>query len=330
MSLIDQHGRVVNYIRLAVTDRCNLRCQYCMPAEGIDYVDRQELLTFEEMERLLVILSKEGVNKVRITGGEPFLRKGMMDFLTSIAQIEAISNIHITTNGTLTSHLIPKLNTLGIAGINLSLDTLDRDKFFDITRRDNFEQVMATLDALTKYDIPTKINMVVMKDRNLDDIHGMIELSRNKDISVRFIEEMPFNGSGVGYSGLEWNYQRILEHIMTSYRDIEKIQDGPYSTSLNYRIKDFKGSFGIIPAYSRTFCGTCNRIRVTPTGTLKTCLYDQGVFNIKDSLRGGANDRQIVELVQEALAIKAINGIEAEKMRHQSLPVKESMATIGG
>ncbi|MBT8221035.1 MAG: radical SAM protein, partial [Bacteroidia bacterium] len=241
MSLIDQHGRVVNYIRLAVTDRCNLRCHYCMPAEGIDYVDRQELLTYEEMERLLIILSREGVDKVRITGGEPFLRKGMMDFLTSLSQIRALDQIHITTNGTLTKDLVPQLKHLGISGINLSLDSLDKERFSSITRRDNFDDVITTLVSLLEHQIPTKINMVVMKDQNLEDIHEMIELSRDKDISVRFIEEMPFNGSGVGFSGLEWNYQRILEHIMTSYGDIEKIQDGPYSTSLNYRIKDFKG-----------------------------------------------------------------------------------------
>jgi len=330
MALVDQHNRVVNYIRLAVTDRCNLRCQYCMPEEGINYVDRSDLLTYEEMERLVTILAKEGVNKVRITGGEPFLRKGMMAFLERIKCISGIQKLHITTNGTLTNGLVEEMSRIGVAGVNLSLDSLDRDTFFKITRRDQFDEVMITMDQLLASSIPTKINMVVMKDHNLDDIHRMIELTRTKRIGVRFIEEMPFNGTGTGYSGLEWNHQKILDHIIGHYHHVEKIQDGPYSTSSNYRIDGFKGSFGIIAAYSRTFCGTCNRIRITPTGILKTCLYDQGVFSIRDVIRNGADDRQILEAIQSALNHKAINGVEAERSRSTSLPVKESMATIGG
>ena len=330
MPLIDQHGRIVNYVRLAVTDRCNLRCQYCMPAEGIDYVDRKELLTYEEMERLVQLLAKEGVNKVRITGGEPFLRKGMLGFMERLSNIEGISKLHITTNGTLTRGIIPDLQKMGVAGVNVSLDTLDRAKFFEITRRDNFEEVLDTLYQLVDHGINTKINMVVMKDHNLEDIHRMVELTQILPIAVRFIEEMPFNGTGEGYSGLEWNHKRILNHIMSAFPDVEKLQDGPYSTSSNFKVNGFQGSFGIIAAYSRTFCGTCNRIRITPTGILKTCLYDQGVFSIRDVMRNGANDQQVIEAVNEALSHKAVDGKTAERQRHNLRPVQESMATIGG
>lgn len=330
MALIDQHNREVNYIRLAVTDRCNLRCQYCMPEEGINYVDRSDLLTYEEMVRLVTLLAQEGVNKVRITGGEPFLRKGMMDFLGSLKSIPGIDKLHITTNGTLTEGLVEDLDRIGVSGVNLSLDSLDRDNFFKITRRDEFDKVMTTLDQLLASSISTKINMVVMKEHNLDDIHRMIDLTQERNVSVRFIEEMPFNGTGEGYSGLEWNHRKILEHITHQYPHIEKLNDGPYSTSSNFRIDGFKGSFGIIAAYSRTFCGTCNRIRVTPTGLLKTCLYDQGIFSIRDVIRNGADDRQILEAIQNALNHKAINGLAAERSRSLSKPVKESMATIGG
>jgi len=287
MPLIDQHNRVVNYVRLAVTDRCNLRCHYCMPAEGIKYVDRQELLTYEEMERLLSVLAREGVQKVRITGGEPFLRKGMLEFMGRILDIDGIEKLHITTNGTLTNGIIPDLTKMGVAGVNLSLDTLDKQKFFEITRRDNFDEVYGTLHQLVDNGINTKINMVVMKDHNLDDIHRMIDLTKEMPIGVRFIEEMPFNGTGEGYSGLEWNHKVILDHIMSAYPDIEKAYDGPYSTSSNYQVAGHRGTFGIIAAYSRTFCGTCNRIRITPTGVLKTCLYDQGIFSIRDVTIGG-------------------------------------------
>jgi len=306
MSLIDQHGRVVNYIRLAVTDRCNLRCQYCMPAEGIQYVDRTDLLTYEEMERLLSILAKHGINKVRITGGEPFLRKGMLDFMRRIKAIEGIDKLHITTNGTLTKAIIPDLH------------------------QDNFDDVIETLHLLVDHGINTKINMVVMKDHNLDDINEMVALTKDMPIAVRFIEEMPFNGTGQGHSGLEWNHKKILEHIHTAFPDIEKSVDGPYSTSNNFQVNGHQGTFGTIAAYSRTFCGTCNRIRVTPTGTLKTCLYDQGVFSIRDVIRNGANDDQILLAIKEALQHKSKDGVEAENQRNSLKPVKESMATIGG
>jgi len=301
-----------------------------MPADGIDYVDRKELLTYEEMERLLAILAKEGVNKVRITGGEPFLRKGMMGFMERIKAIDGIDQLHITTNGTLTKHIVPEMNEIGMAGVNLSLDTLDSAKFFEITRRDNFDDVMETLHLLVTEGINTKINMVVMKDHNLGDIHKMIDLTKSLPITVRFIEEMPFNGTGEGYSGLEWNHKKILDHILASYPNIEKVIDGPYSTSSNYKVNGYKGAFGIIAAYSRTFCGTCNRIRITPTGILKTCLYDQGIFSIRDVIRNGATDEQILSAIQDALNHKAENGLVAERQRHTLRPVKESMATIGG
>jgi len=330
MPLIDQHNRVVNYVRLAVTDRCNLRCHYCMPAEGIEYVDRQELLTYEEMERLLSILAREGVNKVRITGGEPFLRKGMTAFMHRILKIDGISKLHVTTNGTLTQNIIPDLAEMGVAGVNLSLDTLDKQKFFEITRRDNFDEVISTLHQLVDHDIPTKINMVVMKDQNLEDIHKMIDLTKDMPIGVRFIEEMPFNGTGEGHSGLEWNHKVILDHILSAFPNIEKAYDGPYSTSSNYQVAGHRGAFGIIAAYSRTFCGTCNRIRITPTGKLKTCLYDQGIFSIRDVIRNGADDAQILQSIQDALNHKAVDGRAAEQLRNHNLPVKESMATIGG
>jgi len=330
MAIFDQHNRVVNYIRLAVTDRCNLRCQYCMPAEGIQYVDRSELLTYEELLRLLKVLAKEGVNKVRITGGEPFLRKGMFQFMEKVQQIEGIKKLHITSNGTLTKQIIPDLKKIGVAGLNLSLDTLDKAKFFEITRRDNFDDVMETLHLLIDHEINTKINMVVMKDHNLDDIYRMVALTKELPIAIRFIEEMPFNGSGKGFSGLEWNHKKILDHILEEYPNIEKKVDGPYSTSSNYQVHGFSGTFGIIAAYSRTFCGTCNRIRLTPTGILKTCLYDQGVFSIRDVIRNGATDEQILSAIQDALNHKAVDGKTAELQRFAKRPGRESMATIGG
>jgi molybdenum cofactor biosynthesis protein A len=330
MPLYDNHGRMINYVRIAVTDRCNLRCFYCMPEEGINYVPKNALLSYEEMIRLTALLVQMGIEKVRITGGEPFVRRDMMDFLRALSRMDGLNEIHITTNGTTTAALVPELKSLGIRSVNLSLDSLDRDRFFEITRRDAFPQVMDTLDALLQYDIKTKINAVVMDGKNTGDILNMVEMARDKPVSIRFIEEMPFNGSGKQHARLSWDHRRILDHIRSAYPDIEKIPDPPFSTSYNYRIPGFMGSIGIIAAYSRTFCGTCNRIRITPQGMLKTCLYDDGVFNIRDLMRAGATDNQLQETFLQALGNRAKDGWEAEKNRKFGLPVQESMSTIGG
>jgi len=328
--LYDNHGRLINYVRLAVTDRCNLRCFYCMPEEGIDYVAKEELLTYEEMLRLLRLLAKMGITKLRITGGEPFVRKDMLKFLWAVSKIEGIEQLHITTNGTLTADIVPELKKLGIKSVNLSLDTLDRERFHMITRRDAFDKVMQTFEQLLQAGIKTKINAVVMAGKNIDDLIPMAELTKEQEVSVRFIEEMPFNGEGSHYQQLEWNYRKILQHLQGHYPDFEKVPDGPFSTSVNYRIPGYQGTIGVIPAYSRTFCGTCNRIRITPQGQLKTCLYDDGVFNIRNFLRAGSTDAQLQDLFLEALGNRAKDGHEAERQRSFGLPVTESMSTIGG
>ena len=326
--LYDNHGRKINYVRLAVTDRCNLRCYYCMPENGIKYMKRKDLLSFEEMERLMTIFSELGINKLRITGGEPFVRKGIMEFLEKMAAIDKIEQIHITTNGTFTKDYVKDLECLGIRSVNLSLDSLDRQRFFDITRRDMFDSVMETFHTLLDSSIRVKINMVVMEGRNIEDIEPMLELTRNNDVAVRFIEEMPFNGSGGNPTF--WPMRKILDHVKSLYPDIEKLPDPEASTSLNYQIPGHTGTFGIIAAYTRTFCGTCNRIRITPQGTLKTCLYDNGGLSFRDILRSGASDEEIAQTLIKAMGNRYKDGFEAEQDRGASSPVSESMATIGG
>ncbi len=327
--LYDNHGRLINYLRLAVTDRCNLRCFYCMPEEGIKYMPKKELLTYEEMERIVTIMAGEGIEKIRITGGEPFLRKGMLDFIGRLSRIKGINQLNITTNGTLTRDLVPHFKEAGISSVNLSIDSLDPERFKDITRRDNFAEVMETFHLLMEHQIPTKLNAVVMNGRNIEDLIPMVQLSEHYPISVRFIEEMPFNGTGKG-EDLLWDFPKILEHIKAQFPGIEKLKDPKHSTSFNYKVPGFKGSVGIIAAYSRLFCGSCNRIRLTPQGMLKTCLYDDGVFNIKNILRAGASDQQLLATLKEALNNRTKDGFEAEANRKLNFPVSESMATIGG
>ncbi len=336
--LFDNHNRPITYLRLAVTDRCNLRCFYCMPEEGINYVPRKDLMSYEEMERTVRLSVSMGIDKVRITGGEPFLRKGMMEFLAGLRQIGGLKKLNITTNGTCTAGLAAELKRIGVSSVNLSLDSLDPQRFFEITRRNTFEKVMQTFEELLENEMLTKINAVVMAGRNVEDIVPMTELAREHPVAVRFIEEMPFNGSGSFkhsehpklVSRNTWQFPQILEHLRQHFPDIAKIQDEPHSTSFNYHIPGFRGTVGIIAAYSRLFCGSCNRIRLTPQGLLKTCLYDDGVFNLRDLMRSGASDKQLKGTLLQALGNRAKDGFEAERRRDFGLPVSESMATIGG
>ncbi len=328
--LYDNHGREINYLRLAVTDRCNLRCFYCMPEEGIDYLPRKELLSFEEMERLVRLLVPLGINKLRITGGEPFLRKGMLAFLERLSQIEGLTQINLTTNGTLTADIVPELKRIGIHAVNLSIDSLDEARFFQITRRDVFPQVMKTLEELLAHQITTKINAVVMPNYNLEDIIPLVNLTKDHPIAMRFIEEMPFNGKGAHEQTGLWDFPKILNYIQTHFPEFSKIPDPVSSTSFNYQVKGHQGTVGIIAAYSRLFCGSCNRIRLTPQGMLKTCLYDGGVFNVRDLMRAGATDEQLKMSFTDALAHRAKDGFEAEENRKFDRPISESMATIGG
>lgn len=328
--LTDNHGRKINYVRLAVTDRCNLRCFYCMPGHGLDWLSRTELMSYEEMLRICSLLVSRGIEKIRITGGEPFVRKDIMQFLTALSKLNGLSQLTLTTNGVLTAPHVPELKKIGVKSVNLSIDTLDRNKFFTITRRDELPAVLETLEQLLKHDIDVKINAVVMDGKNVDDIIPLAELTKNLPVSVRFIEEMPFNGEGNHYSHLHWHYMRILRKIQEKFPDIQKLQDAPNSTSYNYHIPNHRGNVGIIAAYSRTFCGTCNRIRLTPQGMLKTCLYDDGVLNVRDLMRSNLNDEEIAVALVNAMQHRAKDGFEAERLRKEKMPVHESMATIGG
>ena len=325
--LTDNFGRPISYLRLAVTDRCNLRCFYCMPEEGINYLPKKELLTYEEMERLISVAAELGIRKVRITGGEPFVRRDMMSFLERIRNIERLEELHITTNGVFTASYIDQLKAINISSVNLSLDTLDPDRFLTITRRDEFSKVMRTFHLLMETEIPLKLNMVVMDGKNTDDILPMAELTRKLPVSVRYIEEMPFNGSGT-YKSLTWDHTRILATLRKVYPDLIKIEDPENSTASHYKIPGASGNIGIIAAYTRTFCGTCNRIRVTSQGLLKTCLYDKGALDVKSILRSTSSNDVLKEQLVKALHSRYKDGWAAEAARSEER--HESMSTIGG
>ena len=326
--LIDNFGRQISYVRLAVTDRCNLRCQYCMPAQGIDIVPRKELLTYKEMYRMTRVLTELGVNKVRLTGGEPFARKDFMSFLEMLSYNDLLDAINITTNGALVSKHIKDLERLEkIKTINLSIDSLHADKFAKITRRDVFPEVYKTFELLEKSRLNLKLNVVVQSGFNTDEIVDFVALTKEKNIAVRFIEEMPFNGKGQRNTQEVWNYNKILNEIQSNYNVTQLISEKS-STSRNFSVEGHIGTVGIIPAFTRTICNDCNRIRVTSTGTFKNCLFDDGVFNLRDFIRNGASNEDLKALFLSLIKEKPENGFVAEANRKGD--VTESMSTIGG
>jgi cyclic pyranopterin phosphate synthase len=328
-TLVDSFGRQIDYLRLAVTDRCNLRCQYCMPAHGIDIVPRKELLTFKEMYRVIRVLTELGVNKIRLTGGEPFVRKDFVGFLEMLSFNDLLKDINITTNGALISNHIDRLEKLQkVKNINLSIDSLQANKFNEITRRNVFNEVFKTMEALEKSTMNLKLNVVVQSGINTNEILDFVALTKGKNIAVRFIEEMPFNGKGQREMKENWSYTKILNEIKSGF-SVEKILSEKSSTSHNFSIKGHLGTVGIIPAFTRTICGDCNRIRITSTGTFKNCLFDDGVFNLRDFIRNGASNDDLKALFLSLVKKKPENGFIAEANRTNG-NVSESMSTIGG
>lgn len=324
--LTDRYGRTLNYLRLSVTDRCNFRCYYCMPEEGMAFAERRELLSLEEMLRLSWIFCDAGVSKIRITGGEPFLRKDLPAFLTELAAMRGLEEISITTNGSLQQRHLELLLRLGIRHINVSLDSLDPMRFLQITRRDQFAEVYSGIEAMLRLGFDVKLNAVVAAGVNTSDIVPFIELTREKPLSVRFLEEMPFNGGDHDYKQ-SWTYKDILAHIRAAYPAIDSLPASRESTSMNYRIPSYAGSFGVIPAYSRTFCGTCNRIRLAATGELRTCLYGPPAANLRDVLREGQSDAGVLGVIGLAIANREPDGFAAEAANRAG---HHSMSVLGG
>ncbi len=324
--LIDNHDRIISYLRLSVTDNCNMRCQYCMPAEGVVFSPKEELLTWDEMLLLTTIFIELGIKKIRITGGEPFVRKGLMEFLHRLAKVEGLEDISITTNATLIGSHIQALKNLNIRNINVSMDSLDKTRFNAITRRNYFDTVLDNVHQLLQNNFNVKINCVVMSGQNTEDIIPFINFANDYNVDVRFLEEMPFNGDNKGFERLEWNYVKILEHIQAHFQNITRLPASKSSTSQNYSIENRKGSFGIIPSFSRTFCGTCNRIRVSAKGELQTCLYTNETAKFKKLLGQFSDTEFIKSTILKAINARFKDGFEAE----QKNEFKRSMSLIGG
>lgn len=326
--LIDNHNREINYVRLAVTDRCNLRCNYCMPAEGINFVKNDKLFTIDELSRLSEILVAQGVDKIRITGGEPFVRKDLMVLFRKLSSLKKLNDISVTTNATLIGPYIDELKELGVKNINVSMDAINRETFERITRRNQYDTVYNNMVRLITEGFNVRVNFIALEGQNTEDILPMLELTKHYNVSVRFLEEMPFNGGSKKFQSIAWDYKRILDYIKERHPDYYKLESPKTSTSMNYKIPGFKGTFGVIPSFSRTFCGTCNRLRISATGDVITCLYAKPSMNIRDILRSNDSEVKVIEQIFKAIGNRAKTGFEAQQ-KYQGV-FDNSMTSIGG
>ena len=322
----DQYGRTFDYVRIAVNERCNLRCVYCMPEEGVDFLPQNDLLTTDEIMRLISVLTENGVKKIRFTGGEPLLHKEIVS-LVGFAANAGVKSIHLTTNGLLLEKVAKPLLDAGLTGINISLDTLDHQKFVEITRREGVEKVIDALNlALSLEFRSVKINVVFMRDFNHKEIGDFVELTREKPLTVRFIELMPFDAHQIWKTGKFFGAELIEKEIRRLHPGIEPDSGTATEHSL-FKVPGYAGKVGIIPAFTRSFCGECNRIRVTADGKIRNCLYSDDEFDLKGLIRNGANDVEIGKEIRHAMWMKPEDGWVAQRQGDHG---RESMTQIGG
>ena len=325
--LTDNFGRNNNYLRISLTDNCNLRCFYCMPNEDYDFTPASKLMQVDEIEAIAKLFVSFGVNKIRLTGGEPLVRKDAHKIIEKLSNLPV--NLTITTNATRIDTHLDTLLASSIRSINVSLDTLQRDKFFFITKRDQFDKVLENINLLLNHNFHVKINMVVMKGINDQEINDFIEWTRDFPIHVRFIEFMPFSGNN-------WKSDKVLTmneilNIIQSKYNYNKIQDAKNDTAKNFEIHGHQGTFAMISTMSEAFCGTCNRIRLTADGKLKNCLFSKNETDILTPFRMGED---VVPLIKSCIISKekALGGQFdniLEKVDSQLIE-NRSMRTIGG
>ncbi|AVK50949.1 cyclic pyranopterin phosphate synthase MoaA [Clostridium sp. MF28] len=324
--MVDSSGRNIEYLRISVTDRCNLRCVYCMPECGIENLEHDEILTFKEIMLIVKTVSQLGIHKIKITGGEPLVRKGIVNLVRRIKDIDGIEEITMTTNGVLFGDMADSLAEAGLDSVNISLDTLNSTSFNKITRRDCLDKVKLGLKKAVELGLKTKINCVPIAQLNGDDLIDILKIAKENPIDVRFIELMPI-GFGKSYSPVcnEQIFEQIEQNFGTLQNSKIKHGNGP---AVYYNLSDFKGSIGFISAISNEFCDTCNRIRLTADGNLKLCLrYNNGVA-LKPLLRSGISKEQLKRVIENAIYNKpSHHGFNSSDTENIEL---KNMVQIGG
>ena len=328
MPLEDAHGRLVSDLRVSVTDRCNFRCQYCMPAEGMPWIPREEILSFEEIERLVRMLVDLGVRSVRLTGGEPLVRREFPALVGRLRAIEGIEDLSLTTNGYLLDAQAADLVAAGIDRVNVSIDSLARGRFFEITRRDALDRVMGGLDAIAAFPqvSPVKVNAVPMPGFGRDDVLRFCDLARERGFQVRFIEFMPLDGDR------SWRADNVLTGaaVQAMIEEVHPLAARPREAHSTARVFDFadgRGEIGFVNPVSEPFCADCNRLRLTADGKLRTCLFSLHETDLRAPLRAGADDAELAQIVRDAVWRKELkHRIDEPGFR----PPARTMSAIGG
>jgi cyclic pyranopterin phosphate synthase len=324
----DNFQRKIDYLRVSVTDRCNLRCVYCMPEDGVPNIPHSSIMRFEEIELLIRAAISIGFTKVRLTGGEPLVRKGICNLVEIIRQIEGLGDLSLTTNGTLLSDKAKELKEAGLDRVNISLDTLRPERFYEITRRDLFYKVIDGIDAALEARLdPVKINVVLIHGTNDDEIDDFVEITREKPISVRFIEFMPISHMS------EWTRKKVIpssdlkSEIQKKYELIPISDNKGSGPSQDFRVKGFSGSVGFITPVTEVFCERCNRIRVTSNGRIRSCLFSDEEHDILPLLRDGRDLDEIADQIKKSISKKPMcHNIDGVQFRS----CQSSMSKIGG
>jgi cyclic pyranopterin phosphate synthase len=325
--LIDSFGRVHNNLRISVTDRCNLRCTYCMPEEVV-FMDKSELLTFEEIERFVRVAATLGIDKVRLTGGEPLMRRGLEALTRMLVEVPGIKDVGLTTNGLLLSAHAKPLYEAGLRRINISLDTLDEGRFFELSRRPGLSQVLKGIDAALDAGFrPVKVNAVIIRSVNEMDVVPLAKWAREHGIEMRYIEYMPI-GAESWERGKVYFAHEMLESIEREVAPLAPAKDyDPRAPAMDFDYVDGSGRVGFIASISRPFCPSCNRMRLTADGKLRNCLFALEETDIKGLLRGGADDEAIAEAIRGNVAVKW-EGHEINTARF--VKPQRTMHAIGG
>lgn len=325
--ITDQFGRTHNYLRISLTDNCNLRCFYCMPEENYDFTPHAKLMQADEIDTIAKIFVEHGVTKIRLTGGEPFVRKDASKIIRNLGKLPV--QLMCTTNGIRIDDMLPEIIQSDFQSINISLDTLQKEKFLKITRRDYFDRVLRNIDLLLQHNIKTKINVVAMKDINDDEISDFIAFTKDHPVEVRFIEFMPFSGNR--WSSNQVMTQKDILNIIREKYDFNPLPIGFHDTAKTYSIDGHQGSFSIISTMSEPFCSGCNRIRLTADGKLKNCLFSKKETDLLTPLRNGED---ILPIIESAIWSKAKTqggqlNEQFEKI-NTSIIQNRSMINIGG
>jgi len=325
--LSDQYGRVFDYARIAVTERCNLRCVYCMPESGVDFARGARLLSSDEIIRLLQLLAVLGVRKFRFTGGEPLVRRDLLSLVEAAASLSAVEEVHLTTNGVLLGRKLSELAAAGLTGVNISIDTLREDRYRSITRRNGLQEALVALRSAVDVLPVVKVNVVAMRGFNDDEFVDFARLAQQLPITIRFIELMPFDASQVWNSGRFVGTHQIKASLLNVWPELEAV-GGTATESWTARIPGGVGKVAVIPAFTRSLCSDCNRIRITADGKLRNCLYSESEYSLREPMRAGVPDEVLLNMLRRGVVEKARDGWAAQRASTSRFRI--SMTQIGG